>query len=213
MKRVLQVLAIVAILIAGVSAIGVAYAFSGYTENTNNTSEAEYVVLSQENYSFGTGVMAFSTVTVRGPDGNPMTTYVLAGDTSSFTIGGDSFTGVQIGDPDRLFGRYAGPGTPSEISDVYVQTVGTGFTDLSELGWYYVVKVSCDGESDQYVYWDGNALSWTGTFDLAIDHDNITKTYTTELYIAVPDEGFGGGGEIPPTIVDDGTLRFVYSSV
>ena len=217
MNAISKVLAIVAIILAGSWLIGFAYSYTSASENTGNTSMSEYVVLSQSEYSFGSGDMTFNTVTTRDQvTGGPFTVYRISGDTlDPITISAVSYTPVVVGErSSSLVGQYTGPENPSSLQDVYVQTVGDGFADISALGWYYVIMVTCDGEPDQFVYWDGDPQNeWQGSFDMTIVSNKTTKAYTTQLCIAVPTAGSNNTNNIPNKIIDDGTIRFVYSKV
>ena len=214
MRCLSQILIILGILVAGTTLIGVSYSFTASTDNTDNTSQSEYVVLNQDSYSFGSAELTFTTVTIKDPEGpgGPLVQFTVANsvDLSGFKSG---YKGVRIGSPSSLQATVSSSNVPVTLEDVTVTTTGGSFADISGLDWYYVIKVTCLGETDQYVYCDGSTDHWKGTIDLRMQNDSDTsKKYTTELYLAIPlsnDEW----DSIPTNVIDNGTIQFAYEKL
>ena len=214
MRAISKMLAVLGILLIGTCSIGVAYTYTSSTDNTDNTSQTEYVVLSQEDgYTFGSKELTFTTVVIKDPQGtNPKIVFELAGsvDLSGFRSG---YKGVKIGNSSSLQGTINATEVPSELSGIKVSTVGGTFADISGLDWYYVIKVSCQGEETQYVYCDGSTNQWQGEIDLTMQsQSNVTKKYTTELFLAVPTAA-NSWDSIPTNVISNGTIQYAYSSL
>lgn len=218
MRTITKVLAILGVLLIGFSLIGVSYAYTSSTENTDNTTVSEYVVLSQPGgYSFGTTDATIKTKVTRDVNGNPLVTYTITGASStSLTFNDNTYIGIRVGNASSLQGTYNGAGEIESLSGITVETVSGTFLDLSSAGWYYVIKVTYN-EQSQYVYWDGHAESWQGTITLLMDElsENQTYVYAAELFLAIPDPSAGNATRFSVAgsqIISDGTIRYVYTS-
>jgi len=169
-SKFLLAMALVMVVAASFTTIGMAYTSS--TENSGNSATSEYVVLTQTNYTLtSNSSLVIDAVTM--PVG---TFYQLPSCQDLFTYDNRHYCGVKVGDSDTLESDVVG----SEISVVPVraetyytgsgQNISTGFTDFSKssLSWRYVIMVKVSDEEDttgdiwqdvpqlQYLYYDGN---------------------------------------------------------
>jgi hypothetical protein len=203
-------------LLLAVAAIGTGYAYTSSTDNADNNASSEYVVLKQNNYNFGEADITFSTITRMNSQGTgPETVIVWSTQTTDIRLNDTDYLGVKVGNSDQLSGTVSLPEKPDNLQ-VNVQSVEGTFTDFHDLnvGWLYVIKVTLNGNS-QYVWWNGHTEQWQGTIVLAMDDSDDspyeTETYTTELFIAIPQNGLSSIGYIPSNLIENGTVRFIYS--
>ena len=135
-------LAVVLILLLATAMAGVGYAYTASTENSGNTVMPQYVVLSQQNYSFSSDSLSFDVIETEAG-----MKYQLNGTAVPLTsIEGADYLGISIG-TDKL--SASATGWPGGLLDVAVSTpqMDDGwFTDYSgDLhGWRYVLKVTAD---------------------------------------------------------------------
>ncbi len=199
MKRTIQILAIVAILLLGACSIGIAYAFTGWTENSNNNSVAEYGVLRQDSYTFSANAeMDAFTIVVRD-NGNPKLMYCFAGSDQLATISGVSYYGKLIGQSSITADYSLGePLNPKQMC-VDISNSGT-VQNLSNSDWRYVLQFTANNKATQYAVTDGSGTwsyyIYSGGSYVAETHLEFTEsvTYTSKLYLAgpafdVPDDG------------------------
>jgi len=217
MNSISKVLAIVGILLAGAWLIGFAYSYTSVSENTGNTTTSEYVVLNQSRYSFGSSSISINTVTTwDSVNEQEVTVYSFGGSGQTLTIGNTTYDGFRVGQPDELWGTYTGPDNVTTLQNVGVEAV-EGFDDLTDFGWIYIIKITkqSDPTDIHLMYWDGDAdvsSQWIGVSTFNMDISGNAK-YTTELFVAIP-QGYSATGSLPTNpIIDDGVIRFVYSSV
>lgn len=160
MKAVsVMLLTVGALLVAG-SVIVVGYSYSGATENTDNTSTLEYVILEQdeEHYTFGTG--SFNLISIVMSDNHSLkAAYCIqksSDDVDSLcSIGTIPYYGVQIGDSSKLKGTYSLSHVGEEgyvrMNMPVLVTNGSGstyFADLSGSDWRYIIEVSYNNEQE-----------------------------------------------------------------
>ena len=103
MKLITKILVVVAIVLAGIGAIGFAYSYTSQSDNTGNSSYIEYVVIYQGNYSFGSGSITYNTVTTLDSNEDPVTTFFLGGVTEDLEIGDNDYKGFKVGNSDTLW--------------------------------------------------------------------------------------------------------------
>ena len=223
-SKALLAMALVLVMAAAFTTIGMAYTSS--TENSGNNVTSEYVVLEQTNYTFSSGTgLRFDIITTKTG-----TVYQANG---SFTIGipnGElvkQYVGVQIGAEDTL--KATEINTSLGSIEVYVNTFApgsnTGFQDFSSnvQGWRYVLKVVGPDPNNpgntltQYAVYDGSSSSqsdlveWccyyvNGSGHLVQYQNNClsiktyssnTDVYTTKLYFVGPKVGDSTVAESP----------------
>jgi hypothetical protein len=224
-------LAVSMIAVIGLAFVGIGMAYTSSTENSGNELSSEYVVLEQNNYSFGTNsALKFNTVTTKTGS-----TYIASGMNEPFTLGGVSYKGIKVGSPDLL--KAVKVGTPEVTLKVYVQTFGGGFRDFHSYddGWRYILRItdSTNPSNVQYAVYDGspvdhttNVSEWAyydkdgvATNFLAIRPytDQDQATYTTELFFAGKVQITKVQSSAKPVdkdgvIIDSGTIKFFYDS-
>ena len=172
--------ALVLLLAAAFAAVG--YAYTASTENSGNMASSEYVVLTQQEYTFTNDNLKFDVVDT---DGGKVY-QLLGGYTQLIAIDGKTYYGVEVGH-DKLKATVVG-GT-SESVKVEVSSPGLidgWFTDYSNelYDWRYILEVKDSEDNEQYVYYDG-ALGSEWKY---ITGDSLVLTpdeeYTTTLYFA-----------------------------
>lgn len=190
--RLISAIALLMLLAAVFGTVG--FAYSASVDNTNNTVGAEYVVLSQQNYTFSTDLFRFDIVTSEGG-----TQYQVRNVTELIPIEGAIYYGFQIGDSDILRATVVG----TWDGKVTVSTAildDSWFVDYSNspLDWRYILKIEGNG-TVQYAYYDGSNDSDPEFWKIVVETDtpgtyeeveNLTLVedvdYTTTLYFAGP---------------------------
>ena len=162
-SKALLAMALVLVMAAAFTTIGMAYTAS--TDNSGNTATSEYVVLEQTNYTFSSASgLRFDIITTKAG-----TVYQANG---SFTIDipisqteSQSYIGVQIGQQDTLKATEINTSLGSiQVSvNTFAPGSNTGFKDFSSntMGWRYVLKVEGPDPTNpqdtliQYAVYDG----------------------------------------------------------
>lgn len=185
MKGTYLSLAVVCLVVAVISLAGVSFGYTAYTVNSNNTATAEYVVLSQDAYSFTPEEASYQTymVVTTGDDGSPVAKYNMKCDAALDTLGGIEYYGKAIGSSTiRVEYSLSDP----DPKDFFVQVRNSaalthyGLADLSDSQWRYILKITADGKATQYAVTDGSdADAWSYYIN-----DNSTYVAETNLVLA-----------------------------
>ena len=203
--------------IVGIAAAGVGYAYTSSTMNSSNNAASEYVVLTQNEYTFTSEPYSLNYSTVAKADGKY---YQLTNvEQDCLMVIGEApndlhYYGVVIG-KDVLTSALVG--FSAETIPLKLQTTNDGFTNFEGTGWMYVMKLVPRTAGDTLVaYWDGDTenryWSCVGGSYLPL---MAGVTYDTTLYFAAPgidvnrssyDAKFGD--EI--TVISDVTLKALW---
>ena len=177
--------AIVVMLIAAAFAT-VGYAYTSSTENRGNTVTSEYVVLTQQEYTFSNENLRFDVIDTEGGK----VYQLLGGYTELITIDGKKYYGVEVGH-DTLTATRVGSADPAiyvEVSSAH--ELGGWFTDYSDtlLDWRYILEVEDTYHAKQYAYY-GGSLDGVWQYQTGgVSAEKLTLTaeeeYTTRLYFA-----------------------------
>jgi len=223
-SKALLAMALVLVMAAAFTTIGMAYTAS--TDNSGNTATSEYIVLEQTNYTFSSNSgLRFDIITTKTG-----TVYQTNG---TFTIGipngelVNQYVGVQIGQSDTLKATEINTslGTIPVSVNTFAPGSNTGFQDFSAntLGWRYVLEVVGPDPNNpgntltQYAVYDGatpsqsDLVEWRCFYVDANEHlvptqDNClsiksyssnTDVYTTKLYFVGPKVGETSMAESP----------------
>ncbi len=186
----------------------IGYAYTASTENSGNTLTSEYVVLSQQTYTFtdGDGVIVDTVTSKAGTvyqihkGGKPVT--------DLFTYENRHYYGVPVG-TDTLRADAVGI-APNTVLKVFTETfftenqgvISTGFSDYSgtSIDWRYILKIEVTDQEDsatvtakdvpttQYLYYDGHStpvddrILWTV---LEWDQENGVYVTSQNEYISM----------------------------
>ncbi len=221
-SKALLAMALVLVMAAAFTTIGMAYTAS--TDNSGTTATSEYIVLEQTNYTFSSASgLRFDIITT-----NTGTVYQTIGTFPIDIPNGElvkPYVGVQIGQSDTLKATEINTslGTIPVSVNTFAPGSNTGFQDFSAntLGWRYVLEVVGPDPSNpentltQYAVYDGasstqsDLVEWrcyykneSGDLDayqnncLSIKTGN-TDVYTTKLYFVGPKVGETSMAESP----------------
>jgi len=156
-KRIVIVIITASFAIAAVCMVGMAFSYTGSTDNNGNITSSEYVILEQdeEHYTFGTG--SFNLISIVMSDNHSLkAAYCIqksSDDVDSLcSIGTIPYYGVQIGDSSKLKGTYhIGEEGYVRMNMPVLVTNGSGstyFADLSGSDWRYIIEVSYNNEQE-----------------------------------------------------------------
>ncbi len=196
LHRIVVILA--CLVIIALSAFVPSYAYTAQTDNTGNTSVAEYSVLHQSVYTFNAAgsVDTYSIVT-RGNDGNAAKMYCMTTDERLCSAGGVQYQGKLIGETHMWStSPTSDPNSPEEMF-VTISNSGT-FADFTNSDWRYILKITATDKDDQYAVSNGDgtwqyytyhnsqysSVSYLSFFD---NYCNEEHYYTVKLYLAGPE--------------------------
>ncbi len=135
------------------------------------------------------------------------TQYIIRGAASLCTLSGTGIAGKEIG-TDTLVAERA-----SSDDAVNVRLTSSGFTDLGNGGWMYVLGVvPQSGGSAQYAYsTDGESWSYVSGTSLTLTNGTV---YDAALYLAGKDgTGYAyTAGKLPGAPISDGRITFTFDS-
>ena len=145
---------VAAIIVLAIVFIGIGYAYTSVTENSDNTVTSQYVVLTQQNYNLTNLDLDFD---IKETEAGVV--YRLNSTSAPLiSIDGITYCGVSIG-TDKLTATTSGftPSQPLEVSITSPQIDGSWFTDYSDylMGWKYILEVSATAKETQYAFYDG----------------------------------------------------------
>jgi hypothetical protein len=200
-KRIVIVIITASFAIAAVCMVGMAFSYTGSTDNNGNITSSEYVLLDQSTYNFQNDqnyTIKVHTLVVRDNDGNGKAMYCIS-ETSSLDalckLGGTMYNGKLIGqDTISANNSLADPQDPKTF---YVNIYNdAGFADLSDSDWRYILQFTAAGKDTQYAISDGQN-DWT--YVKCVSNDPLTfesethlefcdnvDHYTSKLYLAGP---------------------------
>ena len=238
-SRLLTAIAILVVVALSFTTIG--FAYTSWTENSNNTAVSEYAVLTQTNYNFTSEDIKFDTITTELG-----TVYQLVGTSTNpvqklLKIDGRDYYGVQLGESDTLSASVVG--SNRTVLDVTVNTLNLDdsmFMDFSDIfDWRYVLKVEGTGVPVQYAYYDGSnaddMIQWKTLNPLSpviadasgeipgnwkvwgkgavVDGYTVSPADEYNSFIVLVDENVGGLSDCTVVKISDGEVTFETGKV
>jgi len=183
-SRFLVASALVLVLAASFAAVG--YAYTATTENSGNTATSEYVVLTQQNYTFTNNDLRFDVIDT---DGGKVY-QLLGGYNTLITIDGKVYYGMVIGQDTLTATKVGGTGNTIDIEVSSENQQNGWFTDYGDTlyDWRYILEIKDTSEQKQYAYYSGS-LDGVWKYQVGgVSVEKLTLTleenYTTTLYFA-----------------------------
>ncbi len=138
------------------------------------------------------------------------TLFILNGTDNLTAISGTDYSGKSLG-TSALTADHS-----ISTVDIKVRLASTGFKDLTDSGWIYVLVLTREGEASQYAYSiDGSNWSYAANGSLVLKED---KQYTSSLYLAgtkETDSSAYSWKDVPRTngyVINNGKITFTYDS-
>jgi hypothetical protein len=240
-KSTAVLLAIAVVAVAAVSIVGVAYAYTASTENSSNTSSAEFVTLSQDNYTWGETNVKYNTTTKKVGNNIDFIYTLMNADGTAKAGAITNVTntyGVKIGNDDLLKATATtGLNGPFKLAVELDANFNTG--------WSFIILFDKGANGDdryQWVEFNYSNSAWAPTYhgyNGQVVNTGIwlvkDTSYTTSLYVGktggddvliagdqtdtvqiVHEVAVASGIEVdnnaPASVINAGTVKFTYTS-